>query len=215
MRDAGIRPDENEAIAFFEVGVGVGRRVEAEAFFVGGDRGRHALPRVAVAVNHAEAELGDGPQKRHLLGRDLPGREEGDRFIAVTFLNVADAARHRAERGVPIDCRSLALFILQQRRCASLRRIEDGERFPAFGAGHAQVDGVILRRRQSDGFVILQQDVQPAACRAKTADGSRRRIGNGGDRQLTKTEAIRRANELASQRPILRPQQRTRAIRQR
>ena len=80
MGDAQVRADEHEHVGLLEVGVGVRRRVEAERLLVGDDRRGHALPRVAVAVHHAHAELGERAEERHLLGRHLAGAEEGDRL---------------------------------------------------------------------------------------------------------------------------------------
>ena len=75
--------DEHEHVGLLEVGVGVRRRVEAERLLVGDDRGGHALARVAVAVHHAHAELGERAEQRQLLGRHLAGAEERDRLRAV------------------------------------------------------------------------------------------------------------------------------------
>ena len=58
MGDAEVGPDEHDDIGFFKVLVGVRRRVEAEGLLVGDDGCGHALTRVAVAVQHAHAELG-------------------------------------------------------------------------------------------------------------------------------------------------------------
>ena len=39
----------------FEIGVRIWRRVETERFLVSSDRGGHALTRVSIAVDHAQA----------------------------------------------------------------------------------------------------------------------------------------------------------------
>jgi hypothetical protein len=61
--DAKVRPHEHDDVRLLEVGVGVGRGVEAERPLVGDDRRGHALPRVAVAVDEAHAELGQRPER--------------------------------------------------------------------------------------------------------------------------------------------------------
>ena len=71
MGDAQVRADQDDAVGLLEVLVGVRRGVEAERLLVGDDRRGHALPRVAVAVDHAHAELRQGPEQGHLLGGDL------------------------------------------------------------------------------------------------------------------------------------------------
>ena len=72
--------DEHDDVRLLEVVVGVRRRVEAERLLVGDDRRGHALARVAVAVHHPHAELGQRAEQRHLLGGDLAGAQEGDRL---------------------------------------------------------------------------------------------------------------------------------------
>ena len=73
MGDAEVAPTSTMHVGLLEVGVGVGRGVEAERLLVGDDGGGHALPRVAVAVDHAHAELGEraraGPSPRWGSGR--------------------------------------------------------------------------------------------------------------------------------------------------
>ena len=143
----------------FEVVVGVGRRVEAERLLVGDDRRGHALPRVAVAVHHAHAELGEAAEQRHFFGRDLSGAEKRDRLGAVPLLNrfqplaeqVAIAVSQSTGRRRPASSRSSGVV-------ARSAAFEHGQRFPAFGTGHAQVDGILAcrasgrsPRRPSDG----------------------------------------------------------------
>ena len=71
-----IAADEHDDVRLFEIGVGVRRRVEAERLLVRDDGRGHALPRVAVAVQHAHAELGECAEQSHFLGDDLAGAQE-------------------------------------------------------------------------------------------------------------------------------------------
>ena len=149
-------------------GVGVRRRVEAERLLVGDDRGGHALPRVAVAVDHAHAELGQRAQQRHLLGGDLAGAEKRDRLRAVLGLNLLHPSDERLHGGVPIDRLPRAPRVSQQRRGRAVFGREDRERLPALGAGHAEVDGIIGRRRQTDRLAVAQVHVEATAGRTVT-----------------------------------------------
>jgi hypothetical protein len=66
----------DEHVALFKIRISVRRRIEAKALFVG-DRARgHALPRIAVAVDKAHAELPQRTEEGHLLGDDLTGGEK-------------------------------------------------------------------------------------------------------------------------------------------
>ena len=101
--DAGVRADQDDAVRLFEVLIRVGRGVEPERLLVGHDRRGHALAGVAVAVDHAHAELRDRPEQRHLLGGDLARAQEGDRLGAVLRLDRAEPRGHRRHRLVPVD----------------------------------------------------------------------------------------------------------------
>ena len=101
MGDAQIAADEHDHVRLFEIGVGVRRGVEAERLLVRDDGRGHALPRVAVAVQHAHAELGERAEQRHFLGDDLARAQEGDRLRAVGRLDRLHAVDERAERRVP------------------------------------------------------------------------------------------------------------------
>ena len=57
VRNAEVGSDQHDHVGFFEIGVGIGRGVEAERLFVGGDGGGHALAGIAVAMDHPHAEL--------------------------------------------------------------------------------------------------------------------------------------------------------------
>ena len=122
MGDAQVAADEHDHVRLFEVGVGVGRGIEAERLLVRHDRRGHALPRVAVAVQHAHAELGQRAEQRHFLGDDLAGAQEGDRLRAVRGLDRLHAIDERAERRVPIDGLELAGRVAQQRRRRAIGR---------------------------------------------------------------------------------------------
>ncbi len=76
--DAWVGADQEDAVGFLQVLVGVRRRIKPEALLVGDDGRGHALPRVPVAVDHAHPELRERAEQGHLLGGDLPGAEEGD-----------------------------------------------------------------------------------------------------------------------------------------
>ena len=89
--DAEVRADQHDDVGLLEVRVGVRRRVEAEGLLVGRDRGGHALAGVAVAVDHAHAELGQRAQQRHLLGDDLAGAQQGHDVGAVLVLDRLEA----------------------------------------------------------------------------------------------------------------------------
>ena len=93
---AEVGADEDDHVGRLEVGVGVGRRVEPERLLVGDDGRRHALAGVAVAVLGAHAELGQRAEQRHLLGRDLAGRDERDRVGAVLGLDRLHAVAEHA-----------------------------------------------------------------------------------------------------------------------
>ena len=60
--DAGVRPDQDDTVGLFKILVRVWWGVESERLLVGHDRRGHALPGVAVAVDHPHAELRDCPK---------------------------------------------------------------------------------------------------------------------------------------------------------
>ena len=60
--DAWVRADQDDAVGFLEVLIGVRRGVEPERLLVGHDRRGHALAGVAVAVHHPHAEFRDRPE---------------------------------------------------------------------------------------------------------------------------------------------------------
>ena len=113
--DARVRPDQDDAVRFFEVLIRVGRGVEPERLLVGDDRRGHALAGVAVAVDHAHAEFRDGPEQGHLLGRDLARAQEGDRLVAVLRLDRPEPRGHRRHRLVPVDLPAAAVDLAAAR----------------------------------------------------------------------------------------------------
>ena len=96
MRDAEIAAHQHDHVGLFEVGIGIGRRVESERLLIGHDGRRHALPRVAVAVHHSHAELGQCAEQRHFFGDNLTRAQKGDRFRPVGLLNRLHALGERA-----------------------------------------------------------------------------------------------------------------------
>ncbi len=154
VRDARIRTDQDNAVRFLEILIGVRRRVEAERLLVSHGRRRHALAGVAVAVNHPHAELGNRSQKRHLLGRDLTRAQKRDRVGAVLCLDGLEPCGHRRHRVVPTDRVGLAVRAPQQWSRRAVGRIENGQGLPAFGAGHPTVHRVIGRRAQVDRLTV-------------------------------------------------------------
>ena len=116
VRDAEVGADEHHHVRLLEVGVGVGRGVEAERLLVRDDRGRHALARVAVAVEHPHPELRERAQERQLLGGNLPGAQERDRLrVRASRWMALKRVDHRAERLVPASRHQLAARVAQQR----------------------------------------------------------------------------------------------------
>ena len=101
--NAEVRSDEHDHVRLLEVGVGVRRRVEAEGLLVGDDRRGHALAGVAVAVDHAHAELRKRAEHCHLLGRDLAGGDERHGLGPVTLLDGLEAFGQRGRSGGPVD----------------------------------------------------------------------------------------------------------------
>ena len=163
--DAGVGADENEGVALLEIGVGEGRGVEAEGLFVGDVRSGHALAGVAVAVEGAQAEFEEGAEERHLFGHDLAGAEEGDGVRAVVALDGLEAVRKRREGGGPVDGREWgAAGGAKERGGRAVGGGEGGEGFPAFGAGHAEVDGVVGIGGKVDGLALgIEVDAKRAA----------------------------------------------------
>ena len=71
MRDARISPDKDQDIGFFQIFIGIRRRVKTERLFIRGNGGRHALARIPVAVDDPHAELRHRAQQGHLFGHYL------------------------------------------------------------------------------------------------------------------------------------------------
>ncbi len=157
--DAGIGADENEDVALFEIGVGEGRCVEAEGLFVGDVGGGHALAGVAVAMDAAHAEFVEATEQGHFLGADLAGAKEGDGFGAVVALDGFEAGTEFAEGMVPVDGAKVAGGVAQEWSGAAVGCGEGCERFPTFGARHAEVDGVFGVGGQIDRFAIAEMNV--------------------------------------------------------
>jgi hypothetical protein len=144
MRDAQVRADQQDHVGLLEIGVAVGRRVEAEALLVRDDGGGHALARVAVAVQHPHAELREAAEQRQLLARKLAGAEKRRRLGAMPRADRAHAVDERARRRVPVHGHQ-APEAAEQRPGRTTRGAERRERFPALGARGALVHRVAAR----------------------------------------------------------------------
>lgn len=96
-----VAADENQEVAALEILVGAGYHVLAEGTDVGGDRARHAEPRVAVDVAGAEDPFGDFVRGVVTFGRLLPGDVERDALLAEALEGSAEARGDCVEREVP------------------------------------------------------------------------------------------------------------------
>ena len=194
--DAQVGADEDDDVGLLEVGVGVRRRVEAEGLFVGNDRGGHALAGVAVAVHHPHAELCQRSKQRHLLGRYLPGRQEGHRFRAVPVDDGAESLDERGRRRLPANRSQPAAGVAPQRGDSSIGSSEGGERLPSLGAGHAVVDRIVGGWAEVHGRAVAQVHVERAPGRAEAAHHRRRGIGLEARRHLPKPEPTGLTDQL-------------------
>jgi hypothetical protein len=69
---------------------------------------------------------------------------------------------------------------------------ERRERFPAFGAGHAEVDGIVGIGGEVDGLALgIEVDAERAAGAAKAADHVRRPGGSETRGDAAESEAVR------------------------
>ena len=94
MRDAQIAADEHDHVGLFEVGIGVGRGVEAERLL--------CTPTTAVAM-HCRVlpspcsmpmpNLASAAEQRHFFGDDLSGAKKRDRMRAVRVLESLSSGR--------------------------------------------------------------------------------------------------------------------------
>ena len=100
--DGRVGSDENEGVRFLEVGISVGRGVEAKGLFVGDHGGGHTLASVAVTVLDTHSEFSEGAEEEEVFDRDLTGGNEGDGVFAVLFLNRFEVVTEGVEGGVPI-----------------------------------------------------------------------------------------------------------------
>ena len=51
-----------------------------------------------------------------------------------------------------------------------MRRVQDAQRFPAFGTSHAEIHGIVGTRRQVNGGSVPQVNVESTTGRAVAAD---------------------------------------------
>jgi len=195
--DGEIGSDEDDGVRFFEVGVGVGGGVEAEGLFVGDDGGGHALAGVAVAVFNAHAEFGEGAEESHFFGRNLSGGDKGNGVFAVFFLDFLEGVAEDFGREVPGDFLGFFVWPIPEKGGGgAFFGVETAEGFPAFGAGHAEVNGVASGGGEADGFAFVEVEVELAAGRAETADGGGGGIGGEVFRELPEAVVVGFEEEL-------------------
>ena len=200
VSDAQIAADQHDDVGFLEVLIRVRRSVEAKRLLVRHDGSRHALPRVAVAVQDAHAEFGKSTEQCHLLRGHLPGAQKRHGLRPVLLLDRFEFLSERTQGEVPLDRLLLPGLILEQRHRRPIRRVQHGKSLPPLRTGHSQVDGIIRRRREADSLPIFEMNVEAAPRRAVPANRSRRRIRLERSRHLSEPEATGLAQQLASQR---------------
>ena len=148
-----VGADEEDDIGGLHVGVGAGRTVGAEGEFVAGDRRGHAESGVAVVIASAKAELNEFAEGVELLGKELPGTHNAERFVTVSQLDVAEAFDHGVEGLIPGDwCENAVLAekgLLGATWCG-----EDVVLGEALGAELAAVNRVIWIAACGDGLVV-------------------------------------------------------------
>ena len=198
MSDAKVRSHEHDHVRLLEIVVRIRRSIEAERLFVRGGRGGHALPRVAVAVQHAHAELGQAAEEGHFLGGDLAGAEKGHGVWPVLLLNGLHSRRKRPQCYVPIDRAKLAV-LTEQWRGGAVVGLQDLQRLPALGAGHAEIHRILRFRTEAHRLAVAKMDLQPAAGRAKAADHRRYGVGGLARRDFPQTETARIEHQIAGQ----------------
>ena len=171
VSDGEVGPYQDDDVGEFEVCVGVRWGIEAEGLLVCDDGGGHALAGVTVAVLDAHAEFGEGAEKGHFFGCDLAGGDEGDGFGAVRILDFFKAVGEglRCFRPGDFGLRRVGVFAVEWSGGA-LGRVEDGEGFPAFGAGHAEIDGVFGGGGDAGGLAFELVEVELATGRAESTD---------------------------------------------
>src|SRR5260370_19062578 len=110
MVEGDIGGDEEDEVGGLHVGVGAGWAVGAEGEFVAGDRGGHTESSVAVVIAGAKSKLNEFAEGVELLGEELPGTHNTERFVTVPLLDVEKALDHRVECLVPGDWRENAVL---------------------------------------------------------------------------------------------------------
>ena len=187
----------------FEIVVGVGRGVEAERLLVSHDRGGHALPRVAVAVQHAHAELGEAAEQRHFLGGDLAGAEKGDGVRAVLALDRLEPLAERRQRRVPVDAAAVGRDSSRsERRRGAVGRFSTVSASQPLGQAMPRLTGYAVSGVRLTASPSSQMHLQPAAGRAKAADHRRRGVGRELGRNLAQAESAGRKQQLARELPV-------------
>ncbi len=201
MRDAQVGPYEDDHIGLFQVFVGIRRGVKTEGLFVRGHGGGHALPRVAVAVPHAHAELGQSAKESHFLGGDLARAEKGDRVRPVFLLDCLGPGAKRPQGRVPIDRPQLAVRA-EQRRGGAVVGLQDSQRLPALGTSHAKIHGIVRLRSEVHCLAVAEMDFQSATGRTEAADHRGHGIGGLLRGDFSQTETARIEQQVARQVPV-------------
>ena len=113
-------------------------------------------------MDHAHPELGQRPQKRHLLGDDLAGGKERHRLLAMFVLDRLEPGDERVERGLPRP--PAPAFPARSAAAASVARssaLQRRQRLPALGTGHAEVDRVVGRGERLMACPSLRCTLRP------------------------------------------------------
>jgi hypothetical protein len=130
---------------------------------------------------------------------DCPGYAD---FISegLGALRVGDFALvvvHGRHRLVPADLSAPAVAVADHGDGGAVRGSQDRQRFPALGAGHPAVDGVLGRRTEVNRLAVAEMDGQAAAGRAESAHGPGRGVRRFGRGDLAQPEPARLALEFA------------------
>ena len=175
----GVGADQHDQVGLIEILVAARHRVGAKRPAVGRHGARHAQPRIGVDVGRADEALRELVGDVVILGEELPGEVEGNRFRAVFLGDRAELSHDRVEGRIPRDLRAVDLRVKQavvQRQGLAKRRAlraqaavigrmlgiarDGGAALPVRGREHAAPDPAIgasgphrrRRRRLGHGF---------------------------------------------------------------